>query len=389
MNKKKILICTPIYPPEIGGPATYTKELSERLSDKYDITILTYGEEGKSPVFPNTELIIIKKSLSMFVRVFLYTFKLLQISEKFEVVYVQNAVAAGFPVAINKILRGTPYILKFVGDEAWEKATQRKETEKFLEDFLEHKDTEKLSKWVKLLLKIQGFVLRRADIVTTPSEYLGKALVKNYGVNPERAITNYNASENEERVLAFPIVKKPHQIVATARLTKWKGIEGILEAVKILKEKYSDIMFLVAGDGPEFLNLQNKAKELEVENQVKFLGRVSRDETYKIRKESEVYILNSSYEGLPHTALTTFQAQIPIVATDTPGTNEAVYNEVTGLLVPVNDSRALAEAVIRIFEDKILAEKLVAGGTKILNEKFSWESHLKNLDAFFAKVAKK
>lgn len=384
--KKKLLICTPIYPPEIGGPATYTKELSERLHNKYDITILTYGENDKSPVFPGTKLVTISKSLSMPIRILLYTLKLLTISKNFDLIYVQNAVASGFPVAINKMIKGTPFILKFVGDEAWERATQRKETTKFLEDFLENNKNEKLSKWVRILLLIQGFTLRKANIVTTPSKYLGEALVKNYGVKKENFITNYNASETEERELAFPVSKKEFQICTTARLTKWKGIEGIIEASKLLKEKFPELTCVIAGDGPELSNLQELSKKLGTESYVKFLGRVSRDETYKLRKESSIYVLNSTYEGLPHTALTSFQAQIPIVATDTPGTNEAVYDGATGLLVPVNSSTKLGEAIERLLKDKELQKKLIEGGTKILNEKFSWEAHIKNLESFFEKL---
>lgn len=384
--KPKILLATPIYPPEIGGPATYTKELIEKLKNDFEITVLTYGDKNKSPLFDGSTLHIIDKNKSMPVRLMLYTIKLLSLARKVDVIYVQNAVAAGLPVAIASKILGKPFILKFVGDEAWERATQRKETTKFLEDFLNAPEG---GTWIKMLRTIQGFVLRRASIVTTPSAYLGELLVKNYGVKKERMITNYNASETEDRELPFTPEKKSHQIVATARLTKWKGVDGILEAVKILKDKYADVSFVVAGDGPELENLQKQAKDLGVAEYVKFLGRVSREETYKLRKESTVYVLNSTYEGLPHTALTSFQAQIPIVATDTPGTNEAVYNDVSGLLVPMNDSVKLAEAISRLFDDAALRDKLVAGGTKILHEKFSWESHIKNLKTFFKDVVKK
>lgn len=384
--KPKILLATPIYPPEIGGPATYTKELIEKLKNDFEITVLTYGDKNKSPLFDGSTLHIIDKNKSMPVRLMLYTIKLLSLARKVDVIYVQNAVAAGLPVAIASTILRKPFILKFVGDEAWERATQRKETTKFLEDFLNAPEG---GTWIKMLRTIQGFVLRRASIVTTPSAYLGELLVKNYGVKQERMITNYNASETEDRELPFTPEKKSHQIVATARLTKWKGVDGILEAVKILKDKYADVSFVVAGDGPELENLQKQAKDLGVAEYVKFLGRVSREETYKLRKESTVYVLNSTYEGLPHTALTSFQAQIPIVATDTPGTNEAVYDNVSGLLVPMNDSVKLAEAISRLFDDSALRDKLVAGGTKILHEKFSWESHIKNLKTFFRDVVKK
>jgi glycosyltransferase involved in cell wall biosynthesis len=111
---------------------------------------------------------------------------------------------------------------------------------------------------------------------------------------------------------------------------------------------------------------------------------VSRTETWQLRKESDVYILNSTYEGLPHTVLTSFAAGIPLVATNISGTNEAVVHEVNGLLIPPNNSVALAEAVIRLFENPALGEQLVQGGHTTLAQKFSWEAHLRELTSLLS-----
>jgi glycosyltransferase involved in cell wall biosynthesis len=78
-----------------------------------------------------------------------------------------------------------------------------------------------------------------------------------------------------------------------------------------------------------------------------------------------------------------------MVATDIPGTNEAVYNEKSGLLVPTGDDQALADAIARLFDDPALRAKLVEGAEKILNEKFSWNAHLKTLLGFFQSVQAK
>ena len=78
-----------------------------------------------------------------------------------------------------------------------------------------------------------------------------------------------------------------------------------------------------------------------------------------------------------------------MVATDISGTNEAVYNEISGLLVPPGDDNALAAAISRLFDDAALRAKLVVGAERILNEKFSWESHLKTLLGFFYSVQSK
>lgn len=379
----RIVLATPVYPPEIGGPATYTKELAIRLCDNHEIVIVAYA--STSEIIPGTTLFIASKRRPLPLRIIKFTFDLFRASRGADIIYVQNAVAAGLPAVIVGMFREIPVVLKFVGDEAWERASQKKRTKKRLEEFLANPD----GGWrTYVRMQIQGFVLRHADIVTTPSLYLRDAIVRTYGIKKERAVVNYNAAEKDAEA-PFSAVPVPHQIVTTARLVEWKGLDGIVRVVAILKKRFPDVCAVIAGDGPEEEKLKKLAKELGVENSVKFTGRVSRAETWHLRKSSEVYVLNSTYEGLPHTALTSFAARIPMVATDIPGTNEAVYNEVSGLLVPAGDDQALADAIARLFDDASLRARLVEGAEKILNEKFSWDAHIKTLFEFFQSVLAK
>lgn len=379
----KILIATPIYPPEIGGPATYVKELCGHLSSTHDITIVAYTDECDA--FPNTKLIAVSKQQSFFIRFPKYIWETWKASQDADVIYVQNAMASGLPVALVSMVRGTPFVLKFVGDEAWERATQRRETSKKLEDFLEHPEG---SLRIKLMMLTQGFVLRRATVVTTPSIYLTEELIKTYRVKRANTVVNYNATENtNEASLAGNRIK--HQIVTTARLVAWKGIEGIIRAIAILKKKIPDIKLLVAGEGPELENLKSLAKSSGVTENVVFMGNISREETRRIRKESEVYVLNSTYEGLPHTVLTSFDAMIPTVATNIPGTKEAVYHEKTGLLVEPGDDQGLADATERLLENPELGKTLAQNAKSLLKEKFSWEAHIKTLNSILESLVTK
>lgn len=377
----KIILATPVYPPEIGGPATYTKELALRLRDKHEIVIVAYA--STSEIIPGTTLFIASKRRPLPLRILKYATDLFIASKNADVIYVQNALAAGLPAVIVGLLRKIPVVLKFVGDEAWERASQERKTKKRLEEFLENPDGG-FGSTVRMI--IQGFVLRHANIVTTPSSYLRDAIVGTYKIKNNRAVVNYNASEKEAGA-PFPATSVPHQIVATARLVEWKGLDGIVRAVAILRKKYPDVRAVIAGDGPEEGKLKALAKELRVADRITFTGRISRAETWHLRKSSEVYVLNSTYEGLPHTALTSFAARIPMVATDIPGTNEAVYNEKSGLLVTAGDDQALADAIARLFDDSALRARLVDGAEKILNEKFSWDAHIKTLFGFFEAVA--
>ncbi len=379
----KIVIATPIYPPEIGGPATYTKELCERLHDQHEITVVAYTDVREA--FTKTTLVAVSKQRPLPIRLIKYFLAVYKASKDADLIYVQNAMAAGLPVALVSMLRNKPFVLKFVGDEAWERATQNKLTEKKLEDFLSSPEG---GFKIKLMMMIQGFVLRRAGVVTTPSAYLLEELKKTYGVKNERAVVNYNAAEETE-VLPFDATKIPHQIATTARLVAWKGIDGMIKALKIVREKFPDAKLVVAGDGPEIENLKKLKSELGLDDAVELLGKVSRAETWQLRKRSELYVLNSTYEGLPHTVLTSFAAHIPTIATDIPGTNEALYHEKTGLLVKPNDPQGLAEAIERLFNDPQLAIKLADQGLVLLKEKFSWEAHIENLNAIFQSIVSK
>ncbi len=379
----KIILATPVYPPEIGGPATYTKELAVRLRDKHEIVIVAYA--STSEIIPGTTLFIASKRRPLPLRLIKYTFDLFKASRGADVIYVQNAMAAGLPSVIVSKLRNIPLVLKFVGDEAWERASQHRRTTKRLEEFLAKPDG---GFGTRVRMKIQGFVLRHCDVVTTPSAYLRDVIVQTYRIKNERAVVNYNAG-GETETTPFSAKQIPHQIVTTARLVEWKGLDGIIRAVAILKKQFPDVRAVILGDGPEEENLKKLARELGVADSISMPGRVSRAETWHVRKSSEVYVLNSSYEGLPHTVLTSFAAQIPTVATNTSGTNEAVYDGESGLLVPVGDDQALANAIARLFNDPELRKKLVAGADKILAEKFSWDAHLKTLLGFFESVRSK
>lgn len=379
----KIILATPVYPPEIGGPATYTKELAKRLRDKHEIVIVAYA--STSEIIEGTKLFIASKRRPLPIRVVKYTFDLFRASRGADVIYVQNAMAAGFPAVIVSKVRRIPLVLKFVGDEAWERASQERRTKKRLEEFLAAPEGG-FKTYIRMT--IQGFVLRHTDIVTTPSVYLRDAIVRTYHIKEDHAVVNYNAGEETETA-PFDATQVPHQIVTTGRLVEWKGLDGVIRAVAILKKQFPDVRAVIAGDGPEEDRLKILARELDIADNIILPGRVSRAETWHLRKSSEVYVLNSTYEGLPHTVLTSFAAHIPTIATDIPGTNEAVYNEKSGLLVPAGNEKALATAIARIFTDPSLGPKLVKGADKILDEKFSWDAHLKTLLGFFESVRSK
>jgi len=200
---------------------------------------------------------------------------LLRAARGADIIYVQNAVAAGLPAVIVGKLLHIPVILKFVGDESWERAAQLRQTTKHLEEFLASHDG---SFKISTLRRVQRFALRHASAVTTPSAYLADTLAHFYGVPRERLVVNYNAAEKPE-VTPFEKAVVPHQLAATARLVEWKGVDGIIRAVALLVKKFPDIQLLIAGDGPERAHLQALIEQLGLAHKITILGYVQRGGT--------------------------------------------------------------------------------------------------------------
>jgi glycosyltransferase involved in cell wall biosynthesis len=186
---KKILIATGLYPPDIGGPATYSKILKDELPKRgFCVEVLSFGGV---------------RHLPKIIRHFIYFLKVLIKGRGADVIFAQDPVSVGFPAVLAaKILR-KKFILKIVGDYAWEQNQIKKEklrknkSEKFktLEEF----QKEKFDIITEFRRWTQKFVARKADKIITPSKYLKRIVADGWGVPAERIEVVYNCMSGAEK----------------------------------------------------------------------------------------------------------------------------------------------------------------------------------------------
>lgn len=129
----KIIIATPIYPPEIAEPAQYVKKLASRWSDKHEVVIITYANAVEK--IPNVKIVAINKHWPLLLRFIKYTFNLLKMAQGADIIYAQNAVAVGLPAIIVKTLLNIPVVIRFAEDEAWKRSIQLGLTTKSMNGF--------------------------------------------------------------------------------------------------------------------------------------------------------------------------------------------------------------------------------------------------------------
>ncbi|MSR85296.1 hypothetical protein EXS71_02570 [Candidatus Uhrbacteria bacterium] len=115
----RILIVTPLYPPDIDRLAIYAKELASRLTSQHQVSVMTYGSipEEVSPV----RIFYIPKNWSIFLRMIAFLFQLWRAAMDADLLYVCDGAAVGLPSTLISWLRGIPLVRYVTEDEAAER----------------------------------------------------------------------------------------------------------------------------------------------------------------------------------------------------------------------------------------------------------------------------
>lgn len=169
-------------------------------------------------------------------------------------------------------------------------------------------------------------------------------------------------------------------VLTLARLDPQKGLSTLLEAARLV----SEARFLVAGEGPERPALEAQIHRLGLERRVSLLGH--RDDVGALLASCDLFVLPSLYEGLPVSVLEAMAAEKPVVATAIGGTDEAVVDGSTGLLIPAGNPAALAEAIRRVLGDPALARRFAEAGRQRVFAEFSAERMVLRVSELYEEI---
>jgi glycosyltransferase involved in cell wall biosynthesis len=140
---------------------------------------------------------------------------------------------------------------------------------------------------------------------------------------------------------------------AGALVDAHKGQREVITAARLLRDRAPDVHFLMLGDGPDGAALRAESRDLP---NMEWLG--FRNNLGDYLAALDLFVFPSRYEGLGSTLLDVMDFSVPIIASDVDGIPDIVVHEETGLLVPPNDGRALAEAISRLRDDPSLRLRL-------------------------------
>lgn len=149
--------------------------------------------------------------------------------------------------------------------------------------------------------------------------------------------------EPSKAATPFASSGQPPHIVAAGRLHAKKGFDLLLAALAMLAARNIGFRATIAGDGDQRQRLRAEASKLGLAGRVSFPGWC--DDVPALLATGDVFVFPSRQEGFPLTLLEAMASGLPVVATRIPGTDEIIADDSMGLLVPVDDAQALADAL--------------------------------------------
>lgn len=368
---------TGIYPPDIGGPATYVPKIATYLTDQgHGVRVITLSDDSAGD--PNGypfEVIRIWRSMNWLPRIAVTILTIARIARKVDILYINGLY---FEAALANLFMRKPQVDKVVGDLAWERST----TKGWISDDFETYQTARYAWKVSLVRWLRSWWSKRADRTIVPSKYLGRS-VKSWGVHEDEIDVVYNgmdfhpAKEKADLVLPTSI-----NVITIARLVSWKGVDGIIDTISQL----DNVGLVVIGDGPLRHDLEDHALRAGVAGRVFFAGTRDSSEIPSILSACDVFVLNSSYEGLPHVVLEAMAAKLPVVATAVGGTPEVIQNGINGLLVDHGNPNELLNSLSRLVADPALRKKLADQGAETV-KRFTDQRMFEQTEAVLSRVA--
>ena len=373
-GKCKILICTGIFPPDIGGPASYAETLATALDKRgIEVCVLTYSrsfkaKEGNSK--HNFKVVRVWGRWPIWVKHFIFGIKLINLLPKYDLIYSLNVWSAGFPSLIVSRIFRKKFIIKIVGDYAWEMAIHKKKSSFMINDF----QSATKRGWINLLSKMQYWICRKADGIIVPSEYLA-GMVKGWGVGSDKISIVYNGVDFARSYLSKEEARKKigipgNIILSSGRLVPWKGFRMLIKIMPKLLEINQFFRLVIVGDGPEKKSLVSITKNMNLDRKVYIVGKKTKEELAVYFAAADMLVLNSGYEGFSHQILEAMSAGVPVIASAIGGNKEVIKQGENGFLVRYNDEFNLTQAIKGLHESSELKDQFIAEGLKTI-EKFS------------------
>lgn len=374
---------------DAGGQNVYVRELAMELSKLgFDIDVFTRRDDESLPeiieMSPHIRVIhaeagpacyIPKEGLMDYMDLFSdFMIKFIRKNAlEYKLVHANFFMSGMVALRLKQILK-IPFIITFhaLGIVRW---IHQKEADKF----------------PRRRIFYEKRIVNQADMIIAECPQDASDLVNHYmadprkmeivpcGFNPEE----FNPVGKRRARKLLEIDQNFPMILSVGRIVPRKGVDTIIQSMKYLKKRFSNIhLFIVGGDtdaekGPsaaEILRLKKVAEDNKVINNVRFIGPKNPLELKYYYSAADVFISTPWYEPFGITPLESMACGTPVIGSDVGGIKYTVKEGVTGFLVPAKNPLKLSNRITRLLNDSELLRTMQKESIRRVNSFFTWQN---------------
>jgi teichuronic acid biosynthesis glycosyltransferase TuaC len=282
----------------------------------------------------------------------------LQRSRKIDLIHAHGALPCGHAAMLLNAELNIPYVVSVHGLDAFSTEQVRG----------------RASSWCR---RISLRVYRSARRVICVSEHVREQVLEGTS-RASRTSVVYNGVDPAMFSPALKNTADKLSLLSVGNLIPIKGHEVLIRAVASLAPEFPAVTLEIIGDGPEHSRLQSLAKQLQIAERVRFLGRKSRLEVAEAMRRCTVFALPSRYEGLGCVYLEAMSVGKPVVGCREQGIAEVVQHGSNGFLVGPNNEKELTFALAMLLRDESLRLRLGAAARDTILDRFTLSQQAQN-----------
>lgn len=363
MNPNKFdLFITSDYPPAGGGESTYFDLITNAYPEKCRVLTTKQATSTSETGSPKVTIERVANIRLLTPLLYLLHVILLMPRKQIRFIHCGQLRTAGFTCLLLKWLFNIPYGIHVYGGER----------SKFADNPL----------W-RLLLKP---VLDNAAMIFAISQWTKQQWIE-YGldadriviINPPVDVDKYHSLPDRDALRESLNIANRKVLLTICRLDPHKGTDMVIRALPELKKMFPDILFAVGGEGRMKDQLQSIARELHVEDNVQFMGRIPDDKMAEWYNAADIFIMPSrigtgterGVEGFGIVYLEANACGRPVIGGRSGGTSDSIEDGVSGILVDPTSIQEITDTIAKMFKNSNLLKELGENGQARATKQFS------------------
>lgn len=233
--------------------------------------------------------------------------------------------------------------------------------------------------------------LKRASLVHAVSSYMKKIATrlgaKDVVVIPNGVDTSkFRPMDRQKLRQKYGYSPKESIIISTSRLTPKNGMDDLIRAVARVCQEFPNIRLVIVGEGVQRPELERLIRELKLESMVELPGSVPNEQIPEYLNLADLFVRPALDEGFGISFIEAMACHVPVIGSAVGGILEVIEDGRNGLMVTPGDIDDITQKIITLLLDKELGQKLADGGYKTVQQKFTWQAVLKQIDCLYERL---